>query len=93
MKEQNPQDESMKPAKWTVERVRSLGAVTNVVTAGAALGIGRTKAHELAKMKQFPVRIIKVGSRYLVPVADLIDLLVGEAAPDHSSAEESRASP
>ncbi|SCL73574.1 hypothetical protein [Micromonospora peucetia] len=93
MKEQHPQDKSKRPvAEWTVERIRSLGVVTNVVTAGAALGIGRTKAYELAKMNQFPVRILKVGFRYLVPVADIMDLLVGETTPNHSSAEESRAS-
>ncbi|MFY1595904.1 hypothetical protein [Micromonospora sp. WMMD737] len=74
-----------------MERVQSLGVVTNVVTAGAALGIGRTKAYELAKMNEFPVRILKFGRRYLVPVADLIDLLLGETVSNH--AETSRASP
>ncbi|KAB1161408.1 helix-turn-helix domain-containing protein [Micromonospora sp. AMSO12t] len=94
MKERHPQNESEKAvAKWTVERVQSLGAVTNVVTAGAVLGIGRTKAYELAKVNQFPVRILKVGRRYLVPVADIMDLLVGGTASNHSSIRENGASP
>jgi hypothetical protein len=53
---------------WTVEAVRGLGTMTDVETAGAILGIGRSKAYELAKDKKFPVRIVRVGRRYLVPV-------------------------
>lgn len=60
---------------WTVEAVRDLGLTTNVETAGAILGIGRSKAYELARAGQFPVAIIRVGRRYLVPVAPLLALL------------------
>jgi predicted site-specific integrase-resolvase len=46
-----------------------------LVTAGRALGIGRTKAHELARSGQFPVPLIAVGNRYRVRRSDLLDLL------------------
>jgi hypothetical protein len=36
---------------WTVESVRALGTTTDVETAAAILGIGRTKAYELAKSR------------------------------------------
>lgn len=60
---------------WTVQAVQELGVTTDVETAGAILGIGRTKAYELAKAGQFPVKIIRVGRRYLVPTPALLQLL------------------
>ncbi len=60
---------------WTVEAVRALGITTDVETAGAILGIGRTKAYDLAKAGQFPVRVLRVGRRYLVPTPALLKLL------------------
>ena len=50
---------------------------TDVATAGAILGIGRSKAYELAKNDEFPVAILRVGRRYLVPTSALITLLGG----------------
>jgi hypothetical protein len=55
------------PTVWTLEAVRRLGLTTDVETAGAILGIGRTKAYELAKTNQFPVPLIRAGRRYLFP--------------------------
>jgi Helix-turn-helix domain len=43
--------------------------------ASAILGIGRTKAYELAKTGGFPVTILPVGRRYLVPTNALHTLL------------------
>lgn len=60
---------------WTVAAIRALGATTDVQTAGAILGVGRTKAYELAKAGEFPVRTIRVGRRYLVPIPALLALL------------------
>jgi Helix-turn-helix domain len=40
---------------------------TDVATAGAILGIGRSKAYELAKSGEFPVTVLRIGRRYLVP--------------------------
>jgi hypothetical protein len=63
---------------WTPERIKRLGMTTDVETAGAILGIGRTKAYELAKSGQFPTRILHIGRRYLIPVPALLRLLDAE---------------
>ena len=60
---------------WTIDAVRSLGATTNVETAGAILGIGRSKSYELAKSGHFPVRVLRIGRRYLVPVPPILAVL------------------
>jgi hypothetical protein len=60
---------------WTPEAVRELGLTTDVATAGAILGIGRSKAYELARNGEFPVTILRVGRRYLVPTSVLLALL------------------
>ncbi|KAB1943434.1 helix-turn-helix domain-containing protein [Micromonospora sp. ALFpr18c] len=60
---------------WTPDAVRALGVTTDVETAGAILGIGRSKAYALAKQGQFPVRILRVGRSYVVPVPAILQLL------------------
>ncbi|MEU8331590.1 helix-turn-helix domain-containing protein [Micromonospora sp. NPDC049751] len=60
---------------WTVEAVRALGLTTDVETAGAILGIGRSKAYALAKRGQFPARLLRVGRSYVVPVPGILELL------------------
>ncbi|MCW3838911.1 helix-turn-helix domain-containing protein [Micromonospora yasonensis] len=60
---------------WTIEAVRALGLTTDVETAGAILGIGRSKAYALAKRGQFPVRVLRVGRNYVVPVPAILELL------------------
>lgn len=65
---------------WSEEEVRALGVTTDLVTAAAVLGIGRTTAHALARTDHFPVPVIRVGRRYRVPVAPILRLL---AIPAH----------
>jgi hypothetical protein len=48
---------------------------TDVATAGAILGTGRSKAYELAKIGEFPVAILRIGRRYLVPTSAKLTLL------------------
>jgi hypothetical protein len=60
---------------WTPEAIRQLGMTTDVGTAGAILGIGRSKAYELAKSGEFPVAILRIGRRYLVPTSAILALL------------------
>ena len=60
---------------WTPDAVRALGMTTDVQTAGAILGIGRSKSYELAKTGQFPVKLIHIGRRYAVSVDALLKLL------------------
>lgn len=44
------------------------------------LGIGRGLAYESCRQGTFPVPVIRVGSRYLIPRAALEQLLAGGAA-------------
>ena len=60
---------------WTPAAVRQLGLTTDIATAGAILGIGRSKAYELAKNGAFPVTVLRIGRRYLVPTGALLSLL------------------
>jgi predicted DNA-binding transcriptional regulator AlpA len=66
---------------WTVERVRGLGMTTDLETAAEILGIGRTLAYDLIKNDQFPVRLLRLGRRVLVPVPELLQFL-GQNASD-----------
>ena len=60
---------------WTIESVQRLGITTDIETAASILGIGRTKAYELAKAGEFPVKIVRVGRRYVVPIPAILRLL------------------
>lgn len=60
---------------WSEPDIRALGVTTDLVTAGRILGIGRTKAHHLARDGAFPVPLLRHGRRYVVPVAGLLHLL------------------
>lgn len=62
-------------APWTPVRIRALGAVTDIATAGAVLGLSRSTAYDLAARDEFPVAVLHVGSRYRVPVAALLSAL------------------
>jgi excisionase family DNA binding protein len=73
---------------WTAEAVRGLGLTTTVETASSILGISRTTAYALAKRGKFPVRLVRVGRRYLVPTAALLGLLVGEQICGQSARDE-----
>ncbi|WP_041255065.1 helix-turn-helix domain-containing protein [Frankia sp. EAN1pec] len=42
---------------------------------GEILGIGRTASYELARQGKFPVTVIRVGRRYIVPTSPLKQLL------------------
>ena len=58
----------------TVTQLRA-SATVDLMTAAAALGMGRTKAYELARSGQFPCRVIRIGEVYRVPTAGLLELL------------------
>jgi hypothetical protein len=60
---------------WTVEAVRRLGLTTDIETAGSILGIGRTKAYELARAGNFPVKVLRNGRKYLVAVPAILRAL------------------
>ncbi len=64
----------MKPL-WTAEQVRALGVRTDLVTAAEAGGIGRTLAYDLARRGELPFPVRRIGARYVVPVAGLLEFL------------------
>jgi hypothetical protein len=59
----------------TVAEVMALPAVTDLISAGKALGIGRTRSYELARAGDFPCPVVRVGKTYRVPTAGLLALL------------------
>jgi hypothetical protein len=59
----------------TFEQLNALPTTTDLITAARALRIGRTKAYELARAGEFPVRIIRVGTSYHVPTSELLKVL------------------
>jgi predicted site-specific integrase-resolvase len=58
--------------RWSPDQIRALGVTTDIVTAGSVLGIGRTTAYRLARSGTFPVPVLKIGNRYLVPITHLL---------------------
>lgn len=60
---------------WTEQRIRALGAVTDLPTAGRIFGLGRSLAYALVKADEFPAPVIAVGTRYRVPVAGILTAL------------------
>lgn len=60
---------------WTIEAIRALGATTDIQTAGAILGIGRTKAYEMVQEGNFPVPVLRIGRRIVVPTPSILTLL------------------
>lgn len=48
---------------------------TDLASAAAVLGIGRSTAYSLAAAGDFPCKVIRIGSRYRVVTADLHRLL------------------
>lgn len=63
--------------------LRSLPAAVDIVTAGRAFGIGRTKSHELVRAGQFPVPVLRLGNSYRVTRAALLRAL-GESPADEA---------
>ena len=64
-------------SSMTRAELLDLPVVVDLVTAGKVLGIGRTRAFELARRGEFPVPVLRVGHTYRVPTAAL---LVDESA-------------
>lgn len=49
----------------------------DVETAGRPFGMGRAKSYRLARSGEFPVPVLRVGSRYRVRTSDLVAALLG----------------
>lgn len=65
---------STKP-RMTEDELRALPVSVPLVEAGAAFGMGRTKAHELARDGKFPCRLIRCGGAWIAPKPALLEVL------------------
>lgn len=74
----------MKRSAWSVDDVRALGTTTDIVTAGAVLGVGRTTSYQLARDGEFPVPVTRAGRRFIVGVPHLLRA-IGATEPDNTS--------
>lgn len=73
--------------KWTPAAVRALGVRTTVPVAGAILGgLCETEAYRLHRAGQFPVPVLRVGRKLIVPVAPILALLGIDGGTDDRSA-------
>ena len=57
------------------DELLQLPAMVDLATAARALGVGRTKAYELAKSGAFPCPVLRIGTTYRVRTADLLRLV------------------
>lgn len=59
----------------TTEEIQALPAAVDLVTAGLAFGMGRTKSYELARAGQFPCKVLPLGPKFIVPKAEILRAL------------------
>jgi hypothetical protein len=64
------------------EELLALPTTVDVPTAARALNIGRTLAYQLARAGQFPVPVLRLGSRYRVVTSGLLVALGVPPAAD-----------
>lgn len=73
----------MRRPVWSVADVQALGVRTDVPTAGRVLGMGSVTAYDMARRGDFPVPVLKLGRKYVVPVAGLLTALGISQAEQH----------
>lgn len=61
--------------KWGPKEVRALGVRTTLDTSNSVLGLSRTYGYRLAKEGRYPVPLLTMGRKYVVPVAGLLKAL------------------
>lgn len=50
-------------------------ATVSITEAAKLLGIGRSSAYEAARNGSFPVPVLRINTRFVVPTKPLLDLL------------------
>lgn len=61
---------------WTPDEVKALGVRTTVPIAGEILaGLCKDESYRMVQRGEFPVPVVKVGRRMVVPVAPILRLL------------------
>jgi len=67
----------------TIAELQALGVSTDVPTACRALGIGASTGYAMAARNRFPVPVLRVGKRLIVPTRGLLEALaVGPAVQE-----------
>ncbi|CAL9514647.1 hypothetical protein SUDANB126_03718 [Streptomyces sp. enrichment culture] len=59
----------------TVEEILALPAAPDLIDAGRAFNLGRTKAYEMARRGEFPVPVLRLGNAYRVRRSDILAAL------------------
>jgi hypothetical protein len=59
----------------TEAELLALPPTVDLTTAGRAFRMGRTKAYELARQGRFPVRVLSVGPKFVVPKRAILEAL------------------
>ena len=67
--------DSPQPRTMTRAELFALPVTVDIDTASRALGLSRSTGYELARRREFPCRVLRVGSSYRVPTADLLRVL------------------
>ncbi|MFG2021852.1 helix-turn-helix domain-containing protein [Actinomadura geliboluensis] len=57
------------------DELLALPTTISVETAARAIGLGRTRAYQLARQGQFPCKVIRIGTSYRIVTVDLRRLL------------------
>ena len=70
-----PTSPSPEPGRWTRDQVEALGLITDVPTAASVLGVGRSTAYDLIRRGDFPVPVVRLGTRLRVPTDPLLVFL------------------
>ena len=74
---------------WTPEAIRALGVTTDLPTLGKIFRISRTRAYQMAhtgEWEQAGIRIVPLGSRYVVAVQSILEVLGhGDAGPGYGT--------
>jgi Helix-turn-helix domain len=78
-------EDIIEPHPLTISQLADLPVTIDLMTAAQILGIGRTKAYQLARRDEFPCLIIRVGDLYRVSTADLLRLLGTSTEPARPS--------
>ena len=59
----------------TLAELLAMPVTVDIGTASRALGLSRSTGYEFARRNEFPCRVLRVGSSYRVPTAELFRVL------------------
>jgi excisionase family DNA binding protein len=65
----------MSRTSLTIDDLHDLPPTIGVEAAARVLGCGRTLAYELIHRGEFPCRVLRLGSRYVIPTAALLEAI------------------